>query len=211
MTGKRSSYHHGELRDALIEAATGIIREQGIEGFSLREAARRAGVSPGAPAHHFKTAKGLLTEVALLGYRELGQYLTAVEQTGDAASDIAGISLAYVRFALDHPGVFRLMFRNDLVDRGDPRYEGTSMSTFQPFAQAANAYRRTEGMDRIEERAALFAVWSAIHGMAHLVLEEKVNGLFGVASSKEWVESHLPTVLKAIWHTHARGGVQSSS
>lgn len=63
----KSGYHHGNLRVALIEATDGIIRDRGIEGLSLREAARRAGVSIGAPAHHFGSTSGLLTEVALLG------------------------------------------------------------------------------------------------------------------------------------------------
>lgn len=199
---KRTNYHHGELRDALIGAAGDIIREHGIEGFSLREAARRAGVSPGAPAHHFGTARGLLTEVALAGYERLGEYLRGSERAGDPSTQIAEISLAYIQFALDHPGVFRLMFRNDLVDRSDPRYEGTTMTALEPFSAAANIYRQTDGMDQMEERAALFALWSAIHGMAHLVLEEKANGLFGVASSTEWAKTQMASVIRAIWHDH---------
>ncbi|MGP4669603.1 TetR/AcrR family transcriptional regulator [Agrobacterium pusense] len=202
---KRTKYHHGELKAALIAAASDIIREHGIEGFSLREAARRADVSPGAPAHHFKTAKGLLTEVALAGYRELGKYLSDVNQSGHAPSDIALVSLAYVRFALDHPGLFRLMFRNDLVDRADPRYETTTLASLEPFTKAANAYRKLEGMDLIEEKAALLAVWAAVHGMAHLVLEEKVHSLFGASSAEIWVEKQLKGVLEEIWQSHGDG------
>lgn len=206
METKRASYHHGELKSALVAAASDIIREQGIEGFSLREAARRAGVSPSAPAHHFGTTKGLLTEVALTGYAQLGEYLSRPQQTGNPASDIAAICEAYIQFALDHPGVFRLMFRNDLVDRTDPRYEKVTKAAFQPFSIAADGYRQTEGMDQMEERAAIFALWSAIHGMAHLVLEEKINGLFEVSSAREWAASQMPSVIRAIWHDHLRSG-----
>ncbi len=73
MAKQRSTYHHGDLREALIEAADEIIAQEGIEVFSLRTAAQRAGVSPAAPAHHFVNAKGLLTEVAILAYRRADQ------------------------------------------------------------------------------------------------------------------------------------------
>src|SRR5215467_13991994 len=69
------SYHHGNLHGQLVTAAEQILSEKGVEGFTLREAARRAGVSPAAPAHHFKDATGLLTGVATLGFAELAQML----------------------------------------------------------------------------------------------------------------------------------------
>jgi len=123
------------------------------------EAARLAGVSPGAPAHHFGTAKGLLTEVALLGYAELGRYLA-----GNDKADLAAQSSAYVRFALDHPGQFRLMFRNDLVNREDPRYRSVSSQALQPFAAAASAFQLGATNRELSEPESLLAVWSAIHG-----------------------------------------------
>src|SRR5258708_6867554 len=78
----RKTYHHGDLRRQLIAAAERIIVERGVEGFTLREAARRVGVSPAAPSHHFKDAKGLLTEVALLGFRDFGEALAAADRRG---------------------------------------------------------------------------------------------------------------------------------
>src|SRR5258708_35905784 len=76
----RTTYHHGDLRRQLIAAAERIIVERGVEGFTLREAARRVGVSPAAPSHHFRDAKGLLTEVALLGFRDFGEALMAADK-----------------------------------------------------------------------------------------------------------------------------------
>jgi len=198
MTKTRTNYHHGDLKDALVRAADAIIREHGIEGFSLREAARRAGVSPGAPAHHFGTIKGLLTEVALLGYATLGSYLSREPATGEPDKDLANLSQAYVQFALDHPGQFRLMFRNDLVNREDPRYRAISSNALQPFAAAATAFQ-SAATDGLDQPVRIFALWSAIHGMAHLVLEEKVNGLFGVTNSQELARIHLPGILRKIW------------
>src|ERR1700694_5438283 len=80
----RKTYHHGDLRHELIAAAERIIVERGVEGFTLREAARRVGVSPAAPSHHFKDAKGLLTEVARVGFRGFGEALAAGDKRGGA-------------------------------------------------------------------------------------------------------------------------------
>ena len=126
MPKKRSTYHHGDLRTALIKAADDIIAQGGIEAFSLRAAAQRADVSPGAPAHHFGSAKGLLTEVALLAFERLYRYIEEVGHSEDVVTDVRALSLAFVTFALDHPGHFRLMFRNDLVNRDDPRFPAMS-------------------------------------------------------------------------------------
>jgi len=194
MSSKRTSYHHGDLKAALIKAAESIIADHGIEGFSLREAARRAGVSPGAPAHHFGTAKGLLTEVALIGYAELGRYLAR-----DATSDLAVLGAAYIRFALDYPGQFRLMFRNDLVNREDPRYRVVSSQALRPFATAAAAFHKEKANKVLSQPESIFAVWSAIHGMAHLVLEEKANMIFGAADAQDLYANYLPAVLQKLW------------
>src|SRR5260370_38273616 len=71
----KEGFHHGSLHEALVAAADAVLTERGVEGFTLREAARRAGVSPAAPAHHFGSATGLLTEVAIRGFEELGHRL----------------------------------------------------------------------------------------------------------------------------------------
>src|SRR5260370_39091620 len=113
MLKKRSTYHHGDLRKALIEAADGIIAECGIEAFSLRAAAQRAGVSPGAPAHHFGSAKGLLTEVALLAFERLGLYLEEVVHSDLVVANFRGLGLAFLTFTLDHPGPVGLLSRID--------------------------------------------------------------------------------------------------
>src|SRR5215467_6476697 len=117
----RRAYHHGDLRRQLIVAAEQIIRERGVDGFTLREAARRVGVSPAAPAHHFKDARGLLTEVAALGFRDFGDALEAADKKGgaDPAERLRLQAAAYVRFALQHPARFQLMFRSDQLDAGN--------------------------------------------------------------------------------------------
>lgn len=196
----KAAYHHGNLKAALIEAADAILRDHGIEGFSLREAARRAGVSIGAPAHHFGSANGLLTEVALLGYDSLGQALNAVQPTDDPAADLRHLALAYVGFALAHPGRFRLMFRPDLVNRDDPRYALASTAALTGFATAIG--RRKGGM------AEIFMVWSSIHGMANLVLDGKAKYLFDGATPEDFVAGILPDLLAQAWPFGARSSPQ---
>ena len=200
MTQKRPTYHHGDLRTALIQAADDIIAEGGIEAFSLRAAAQRAGVSPGAPAHHFGSARGLLTEVALLAFERAGRYLEEVGHSGDPAADIRALSLAFVTFALDHPGHFRLMFRSDLVNRDDPRYSQTAVKPGMRLSLAVAAYHGTEaGRDRFEEEADTFGAMATLHGLAHLVLEEKAAHFFEGATSQDFAKKELPRVLEQMY------------
>jgi AcrR family transcriptional regulator len=201
MPGKRSTYHHGDLRAALIQAADEIIAEGGIEAFSLRAAAQRAGVSPAAPAHHFGSAKGLLTEVALLAFERVGRYIEEAGHSDDVVADMRALSLAFVTFAVDHPGHFRLMFRNDLVNRSDPRYPEMSIKPGMRLALAVAAYHGKSEMDlnRFEDAADTFCALSTLHGLAHLILAEKTAPFFENASSRDFLEKELPRVLARMY------------
>src|SRR5947207_2091303 len=108
------SYHHGNLRRAVLDAAIGAIEESGPAGWSLRELARRAGVSHAAPAHHFGDKTGLLTAIAVEGYT---LFADTLERTAD---DFLDTGLAYVRFAIDHKAYFEVMFRPELYRADDP-------------------------------------------------------------------------------------------
>lgn len=195
MENAEQPYHHGNLRSALIGAADALIAEKGIEGFSLREAARRAGVSAGAPAHHFGSATGLLTEVALLGYDSLGAALKAAPVTDDPAADLRAQALAYVGFALAHAGRFRLMFRPDLVNRDDPRYGAAATAALEGFAATIGR----QGGQISDAMAQVFVVWASIHGMANLALDGKAQYLFGGENPQDFVDRVLPDVLVQVW------------
>src|ERR1700724_587513 len=137
----RKTYHHGDLRRQLIAAAGRIIVEGGVEGFPLREAARRVGVSPAAPSHHFKDAKGLLTEVALLGFRDFGEALAAADKRGgeDPMRRLYEQGTAYVRFALRYPARFQLMFRIDKHDHTNAEFVRVSQESFRILEDAIRA------------------------------------------------------------------------
>ena len=200
MPKKRSSYHHGNLRAALIKAADDLISRGGIEAFSLRAAAQRAGVSPGAPAHHFGSAKGLLTEVALLAFQRLGSYIDEAGYSGDAVKDARALTLAYIIFVLDHPGHFRLMVRNDLVNRDDPRYPVAAKPGKRLSRAILSAHGKTDvDLDSFDDAADLLCGMATLQGLALLVLEEKAAHFFQEANSHDFVKKVLPKILERLY------------
>ncbi|MEY9856454.1 AcrR family transcriptional regulator [Catenulispora sp. GAS73] len=115
-------YHHGSLRAALLAAAERTLREQGVEQVTLRELARQAGVSHGAPSRHFRDRQALLEELAAVGFARLGDGITAAtEKTGgDFAARLRAAATAYVRFALDNPALLELMMTGGGTDGREP-------------------------------------------------------------------------------------------
>ena len=158
------SYHHGNLRAALLEAAVAQLAESGPESLSLRELARSAGVSHAAPAHHFDGKAGLLTAVAAEGHRRFAAALrTAWESTGDFLE----VGVAYVVFAREHPGYFSVMFRPDLVRMDDPdlvaAVEQSNAVLYGPVAEVA------AGDPDFDVLLGGLAAWSLVHGLASLL------------------------------------------
>ena len=197
----KKTYHHGDLRAALVQAADEIIAEVGIEGFSLRAAAARAGVSPAAPAHHFGNARGLLTEVALLAFERMGRALEAAGRRDDVAVDVRALGLAFVSFAVENPGHFRLMFRGDLINRDDARYPEAAYAPGMRLGLAIAAYhgRTAMNLENFEETADIFGGLAALHGLAHLILEEKIAPFFEKQSPRDFVRNELPRVLERMY------------
>src|SRR6266700_1692801 len=107
MPGSGDTYHHGDLRAACLRAARELLEESGSAGLSLRAVARRAGVSPTAPYRHYADRDALASAVAAEGYRELAGYLAAAHPSPSTPEELAAVAVAYVRFALGHPALFR--------------------------------------------------------------------------------------------------------
>jgi AcrR family transcriptional regulator len=193
-------YHHGDLRSALIRATDEILAEQGVEGFTLREAARRAGVSAAAPAHHFGSSAGLLSEVAALGFDQLTEQLQ-VATSGTAAQRLRKQGLGYVRFALEHRGRFELMFRRHLLDPEHETLKAASGRAMQQLEGAIRAMRKVPADKPLkpEDRAALLAAWSLVHGFAHLALGGKMAHLEAGTSDQDLLEKLLPRILESQW------------
>jgi AcrR family transcriptional regulator len=172
------NYHHGDLAAALVEAAEAVLTEKGVEGFTLRECARRAGVSHAAPAHHFRDAKGLLTAVAALGFERLTE---AEQKARDAEPDpkdrLLGTGMGYMRFALSHPAQFQLMFQKGLIDHENPRFTAASRAAFEVFIQA---YTETfdakfpEGVFK-DADPSVMREWALVHGIATLGVQGQLG------------------------------------
>lgn len=158
-------YHHGDLRRALLDAAVAQIEQVGPSNVSLRSVARLAGVSHAAPAHHFGDKIGLFTAIAAEGFRLLAAETTPVVERGDA---LLQSGLAYVRFAVEHPGHFQVMFRPDLQRTDDPALAVARDRSFDVLYRAA---RRGAGLADDDDVTGLaVAAWSVVHGFATLWL-----------------------------------------
>ena len=167
-------YHHGDLRRALLEAALQAIVEVGPAAVSLRDLARRTGVSHAAPAHHFGDKAGLLTAVATDGFRRLAATLG---QTYQATGSFLEVGVAYVRFAVTHRAHFEVMFRPELYRTDDPELvqarEQARALLYPPATEAATS---PDGRDDV--RAAV-AAWSLVHGLATLWLNHNLPPQLG--------------------------------
>lgn len=163
-----SRYHHGDLPRALKAAAVELITEKGAAGFSLREVARRAGVSHAAPTHHFGDSAGLLTALAEEGFRHLHAALVESAEGAPSASErMVRIARAYVSVAHQYPAHCAVMFRADLIRRDDPGCREWGDKAYQELASGLEALRDEEGSDLdVEEAAGL--CWSTMQGLVVL-------------------------------------------
>jgi len=152
-------YHHGDLRAALLRAAVDAIGQAGPAGMSLRDVARRAGVSHAAAAYHFGDKAGLLTAVAAQGYRMLTQEL---QNARDSGRGFLEVGVAYVRFAVSHRAHFEVMYRPEL-------YRPDDSEVREARAGAAVLLYGTASPDA-GQLAAGAAAWSLVHGLATLWL-----------------------------------------
>jgi len=170
----KTSYHHGNLRAALLEAAISELAESGIEGFTLRSCARRAGVSHGAPAHHFGDLTGLFTVLATDAFGQLAlsmDHETAKVPSGNIESLVA-VAIGYTDFALAHPDLFKLMFRTSRLNVDDPDLKAAGQAAIGRAATAVGTYYGIDDPRTDPDLAhQLYGLWSYSHGVASLILE----------------------------------------
>lgn len=192
------AYHHGDLRQALIDATESLLAERGAEGFSLREVARRAGVSPAAPAHHFGDAAGLLTAVVTLAFEGLtGALLEGEARGGDEPrARLREQGVGYVEFAMKHPGRFRLMFRGGLLHDSDElaRHAHAAFGALEGGVRALYAVAPARRLSA-RQWSTLIATWSLVHGYAHLAIAGRFDKLAGDAGRAAFVRDTVRPVL----------------
>ena len=188
--GKRGGYHHGDLRQAMIDAAEAVLAEKGVGGFTLRECARRAGVSPAAPAHHFGNLVGLLTAIATLGFDDLSLEMeTAVAKAQASGGDrLAAICEAYLAVALARPGRFRVAFGRLGLKNNDDELRRAAIRAFGilvretklALGHAVDAdvlTRLPSSYTGDEDIAEILFVWSVTHGFSTMLIDGQLAPL----------------------------------
>ncbi len=195
--GAPRHYHHGDLRAALLAAAEEELAGNGVEGFTLRGCARRAGVSHAAPAHHFKDVRALLTALAAIGFERLSASMMECT-TGIAPGGLAylvGIGRGYLAFAQADPHLFNLIFRSAVLDCADPAYEAAGDAAFAYPVRAVGAYRGSDDpMAEPELATEVIGIWSLVHGLAGLMLA----GQFDKRSQRTpeaWADVMVPALV----------------
>lgn len=172
----RPRYHHGDLQAALLTAGEAELAEAGIEAFSLRSVARRAGVSHAAPAHHFGDVQGLLSALAAEGFRLFldAQMVRQAKAAPDAQSQMLAAGLGYVDFALARPALFRLMFASNR-----PLFEteplcSASEAAFRHLEQGVAVLGSHDPLD-------IAAVWATAHGISDLLASGRLKPMSALA------------------------------
>ena len=179
---KRKPYHHGDLRAALIAAAEEELIEKGVDAFSLRGTAKRAGVSHAAPAHHFRDANALLDALAAAGFARLTAAMRQEQEnaTGDVRDRFAAAGVGYVRFALDNPQLLQLMFGMSRRSGDDAELKRNSEAAFSVLVNGVGQVRGREVFQSEEGWRDVAACWSMVHGYAQLAIAGKMGFVTGL-------------------------------
>ena len=167
-TAEARSYHHGDLRRALIDATRGLLEREGPGALSLRAAAREAGVSPAAPYHHFKDKNELLEAVADEGWELFDKALADAKLKATSVREILPIlGVAYVQFAIDHPALYRLMYDNVRNKEALPQVQRGEGSAFA-MVRASLIEAGADPNAIVDLELANVAAWCAAHGLAEM-------------------------------------------
>ena len=174
--GAPRRYHHGDLRAALLAAAEQELAERGVEGFSLRSVAKRAGVSHAAPAHHFGDANGLLTALAAEGFHRflLAQHAREEAAAPDARSQIIASGLGYVDFATRHPALFKLIFSSERPNFEDGTLANAATAAFTHLVDGVRHLTGREPWTDPETMEQVATLWAVAHGTADLMASERM-------------------------------------
>ena len=179
MDGKPGAYHHGDLRTALIEAAAAMISEGGAASVTMRAIGGRLGVSRAAPYRHFPDKTSLLVAVAVEGFKRLNRRLGAGDTDVPPQSSVERLRRMgeeYVRFALEHPAHYRLMYGKEALARQDqPELREAAGALLENLVQVIRVHQQQGEIERGDPRAQAYVAWSAVHGLASLLIERQID------------------------------------
>jgi AcrR family transcriptional regulator len=183
----KATYHHGDLRAALVLAAMELLEESGETELSLRAVARRAGVSSAAPYRHYADREALISAVAAVGYRELAERLAAAHPSPSTTKQLTSVAIAYVQFALERPALFRVMFGEPCDRDNDERVAATAAVSYYVRAIVERIFPQADA------DALATAIWALVHGLAFLHLDGKLD-----ASTPSVVAERIAAAIDAL-------------
>jgi AcrR family transcriptional regulator len=170
-TDRRDTYHHGDLKRALTEAALELVTEKGPKGFTLREVARRAGVSAAAPYRHFSDKAQLLGAVATQGFIQLHETLSAAtDEKADLTRQVLDMGRAYVRWAVTHPDYYQVMFGSELDKSDKPELLTAGARAFDDLLDAIVRCQKARLVPTGDPREIAGPTWSLLHGISMLTI-----------------------------------------
>lgn len=175
MPPTKDRYHHGDLREELLRASLLLIESEGLAAVSLRKVARAAGVSPGAPYHHFAHRAALMSALAARGFEILGAAMTSARDSApDPRAALIAMAEGYVGFARDHTAYFRLMFRPELSQpEKHPDTEAAGDAAFAVLESTVADAVNSGFLPAADAETMALAWWSLAHGMAALTVDGK--------------------------------------
>lgn len=177
LTPMTRPYHHGDLRRALLDAALALIEAEGVAALTLRQTARQVGVTHAAPYRHFKDKAALLAGVAAEGFRLLADRTeTARDAAGpDPIDRLLAIGVAYVRFALEHPAHYRVMFGRDIVETpGEHTFHGEAARAFAVLTGCVGEVQHAGECPSEGAGVRSILAWSTVHGLAMLLTDHRL-------------------------------------
>jgi len=172
------NYHHGDLKNALIEAGIKILAKEGVSGLSLRKVAKEAGVSHSAPYAHFTDKQSLIAAISTEGFKQLYAELDAaiLAHGGNPREQLLEGAWAYVQFAMKNTGTFKIMFSGVLEKEKDyPAFVEISRKTFEKVTDVVKACQDAGALHAAPPDVMAVAVWGQIHGVISLILEGQVS------------------------------------
>lgn len=195
-------YHHGALRDALLETAERVLERDGLAGLTLRAVAREAGVSHAAPTHHFKDLTGLVSELAAIGFTRFNATMKAAgNQPGTPIERAMARARAYVAYAQANPGMYGLMFRTERLDYSRPSLHEAAEASFAGLAGsvAPGSAEQPAGEPQLslDQAAAIARAWSLVHGYTMLLLDGRLTDILRRSPPGTNAESLLDAMLRA--------------
>jgi len=209
MSRQTNKYHHGDLRAALLAEAAAMIADGGVESVTMRAISGRLGVSRAAPYRHFPDKSALLVAVAAAGFQRLEDRLQSVDAGAPRSSieRFRRMGEEYVRFALENPAHYRLMYGKEALTRRDvPELREAGDALLALLVGVIQAHQRSGGIKRGNPEAYAYVAWSTVHGLASLVIDGQIEDTVDV---DELIRQSTRTLLDGLRIRHRRGAQSS--